>query len=97
MIHRHTHTFTQQTQEDKKPVSVSDLVVKESKIVTDISFLRLGKRTGQGLFMPSNFTGLKLTEDIYLDDSILTAVTAFGNELVRSCGLLVWLSDMLVD
>ena len=66
-------TFTQQTQEDNKPVSVSDLVVKESDIVPDISFLRMGKRTGLGLFMPSNFTGLKLTEDIYLDDSILTA------------------------
>ena len=68
-------TFTQQTQEDNKPVSVSDLVVKESEIDPDISFQRLGKRTGLGLFMPSNFTGLKLTEDIYLEDSMLTAVS----------------------
>ena len=68
-------TFTQQTQDDNEPVSVSDLVVRESKIAADISFLRLGKRTGQGLFMPTNFTGLKLTEDIYLDHATLTAVT----------------------
>ena len=68
-------SFTQQTQDDNKPVSVTDLVVKESEIVADISFLRLGKRTGQGLFMPTNFTGLKLTEDIYLHHATLTAVS----------------------
>ena len=32
-------TFTQQTQDSNKPVSVSDLVVKESEIVPDISLL----------------------------------------------------------
>ena len=68
-------TFTQQSQYTNKPVSVSDLVVKESKIVPDISFRKLSKKTGQGLFMPDNFTGLKCTEDIVLCDSNLTAAT----------------------
>lgn len=68
-------TFTQQTQDSNKPVSVSDLVVKESEIVPDISFRKLSKTTGQGLFMPENFTGVKLTEDIVLCASTLTSVT----------------------
>ena len=68
-------TFTQQTQDSNQPVSVSDLVVKESKIVPDISFRKLSKTTGQGLFMPENFTGLKPTDDIVLCDSTLTAAT----------------------
>ena len=68
-------TFTQQTQDSNQPVSVSDLVVKESKIVPDISFRKLSKTTGQGFFMPENFTGLKPTDDIVLCDSTLTAAT----------------------
>ena len=68
-------TFTQQSQDTNKLVSVSDLVVKESKVAPDISFLKLSKKTGQGLFMPENFTGLKFTDDVLLCDSTLTTAT----------------------